>query len=84
MILLMQNGSGQMSSAPKNKNPEPRLKEVPAKTVDAIFAEAEMLLSVGGRALDASLEDRLESVSRDSSLPAATRARALSLLCRFG
>lgn len=52
----------------------------PEKTLE----EAEMQLSVGGRVLDDHLADRLESVANNKALPTATRARALSLMCRFG
>jgi hypothetical protein len=51
---------------------------------EAVLAEARMELSVGHCVLDDHLAGRLESVARDTSLPMAYRAQALSLMCRFG
>lgn len=84
MMTLVSKSYTPMNSAPRLRivPRAPVIEAVP--TAEAIVREAEMELAQGYRVLDDSLADRLESVARDSSLPTATRARAMSALCRFG
>jgi hypothetical protein len=51
---------------------------------DAILAGAQALLNHGFTVLDDRLAGQLESLVADVSLPPGHRARALSLMCRFG
>lgn len=66
---------------PSNPSSRPRgLADVP---VEVLLAHAEQELSMGSLGVDNILATRLEDISKDRSLPQATRARALMLLCRM-
>lgn len=53
-------------------------------TPEMVLAEAQIEMVHGRQASGTVLSDLLELIARDSSLPPASRAQALALLCRLG